>query len=99
MVEVGNEFDSWESLKHAVKAYALANQFSIKTESANKLRWIVRCQQDGCPFHLRAILSKKDSKCRITQLNPDHECLGQLSGKRGSHSHHEFLVDLVCLDS
>jgi hypothetical protein len=95
MVEEGQEFDSWDSLKMAVRAYAVDEGFSFRVIDSNKTCWLLRCEQQDCPFRLRAILSKKDDKLRITQLNSDHSCVGTLAGKCGSHTNHRFLVDLV----
>ena len=95
MVHKGKEFDSFESLKLNVRTYAVTNGFSFKVIKSDSSRWVICCKQKDCTFQLRAILSEKDKKVRITQLNEEHMCVGTLGGKRGSHTNNKFLVEMV----
>ncbi|KAH1248759.1 hypothetical protein GmHk_05G012289 [Glycine max] len=76
---VGNDFDSKNAVKKAVKQYVIKVHQSFKMVESKWNKYVVCCLNKNaycpCPFYMRAILCKKTDLWKVTQWGGPHTCL------------------------
>jgi hypothetical protein len=76
-MQLGDQFDSINAARNAIKAFVLDQGESFKTVASDKHRYIIRCKDKPCNFCIRATLHKKKGNtaplASITQFKP-HTC-------------------------
>lgn len=71
-MQKGDEFESVDAARKAIKAYVLDQGESYKTVASNKKRYIIKCKDNGCDFRIRATLTANPVQkvASITILSP-----------------------------
>ena len=54
--------------------YAVRENFSFKTEHSDSERLMVSCENDSCPWSVRAICCKGDNVWKIAKCKGPHTC-------------------------
>ena len=72
MVQVGDEFDSMDSARNAIRSYILDQGESFKVFKSEKKLYILVCKDSDCNFRIRCIESNK-KVIKITKMDP-HSC-------------------------
>nr|POE50539.1 hypothetical protein CFP56_00003 [Quercus suber] len=62
------------AVKFALTWYALQENFSFKTEHSDLERLIVSCEDDSCPWSVRATCCKGDNVWKIAKCKGPHTC-------------------------
>ena len=76
MIEVSQQFTSFEALQSAVQDLSIQQKFAFRTQLRDKQRVDYRCaaKRDGCPWGLYA--TEKDESVRVRIFHIEHACLG-----------------------
>ncbi|KAK9985848.1 hypothetical protein SO802_030799 [Lithocarpus litseifolius] len=61
-------------VRHALIWYAVRENFSFKTEHSNLERLMVSCEDNSCPWSIRAICCKGDNVWKIAKCKGPHTC-------------------------
>ncbi|KAL0012595.1 hypothetical protein SO802_007703 [Lithocarpus litseifolius] len=61
-------------VRHALTWYAVRENFSFKTEHSDSKRLMVSCEDDSCPWSVRAICCKGDNVWKIAKCKGPHTC-------------------------
>jgi hypothetical protein len=76
-MQLGDQFDSINAARDAIKTFVLDQGESFKTVASDKHRYIIRCKDKPYNFRIRATLYKKKGNttplASITQFKP-HTC-------------------------
>ncbi|XP_065634361.1 uncharacterized protein LOC112038773 [Quercus suber] len=70
----GMVFATKLAVKFVLTWYALRENFSFKTEHSDSERLIVSCEDDSCPWSVRAICCKGDNVWKIVKCKGPHTC-------------------------
>ena len=70
----GMVFATKLAVRHALTWYAVRENFSFKTEHSDSSRLMVRCEDDSCPWSVRAICCKGDNLWKIAKCKGPHTC-------------------------
>ncbi|KAK9995056.1 hypothetical protein SO802_024759 [Lithocarpus litseifolius] len=70
----GMVFATKLAVRHALTWYALQENFSFKTEHSDSERLMVSCEDDSCPWSVRAICCKGDNVWNIAKCKGLHTC-------------------------
>ena len=70
----GMVFATKLAVRHALTWYAVRENFSFKTEHSDSERLMVSCEDDSCPWSIRAICRKGDNVWKIAKCKGPHTC-------------------------
>ncbi|XP_075649720.1 uncharacterized protein LOC142620205 [Castanea sativa] len=70
----GMVFATKFAVRHALTWYALRENFRFKTEHSDSERLMVSCEDDSCPWSVRAICCKGDNVWKIAKCKGPHTC-------------------------
>ncbi|KAF3972683.1 hypothetical protein CMV_003830 [Castanea mollissima] len=70
----GMVFATKFAVRHALTWYALRENFKFKTEHSDSERLMVSCEDDSCPWSVRAICCKGDNVWKIAKCKGPHTC-------------------------
>ena len=70
----GMVFATKLAVRHALTWYAVRENFSFKTEHSDSERLMVSCEDDSCPWSVRAICCKGDNVWKIAKCKGPHTC-------------------------
>lgn len=95
--QIGQEFDSLQQLKDAIKSYSIARNQSIRVVEVEPEKYVVECkrkQQCNCLWRLRAVKNHTLLTFRIVRYNGPHasNCLGDID----SVDHELLTSEFVC---
>ncbi|KAE8182485.1 hypothetical protein A4X06_0g9099 [Tilletia controversa] len=98
-VSSDDTYASLEDFKHAVRLYAIKNNFNPTWEQS-KSTWVVAvCEHkkaSGCSFRIRAHVDQDDTDVvRVSTFDEGHTCAGKAPSKRKAYADHGFLVLLI----
>ena len=62
------------AVRHALTWYAVRENFSFKTKPLDSERLMVSCEDDSCPWSIRAIYCKGDNVWKIAKCKGPHTC-------------------------
>ncbi|PKA61004.1 Protein FAR1-like sequence 6 [Apostasia shenzhenica] len=74
LLHAGKVFRDKESLRQALQEYSIRRHVEYKVVRSCKMKLNVRCTQQGCPWQVRAILSKRIQRFKIKTYKGDHTC-------------------------
>jgi hypothetical protein len=75
-IKLDQVFATREDLKHAIKKYAIQNNFETRTTRVDSRRYQIKCKAEDCPWLLHARPLGDSAQWRVEQLNPSHSCIG-----------------------
>ena len=81
MISVRTTFITLADAKQAITVALLDAYLSYKVYKSDAGCYILKCRDETCAFHVRAVYSTKDEHAMLTVYKP-HEC--------GAHIHSEF---------
>ena len=87
----GMAFATKLTMRHALTWYAMQENFSFKTEHSDSERLMVSCEDDFCPWSVRAICCKGDNVWKIAKCKGPHTC------DKIQNSHDGQMIDSVFL--
>lgn len=95
--EVGQQFDSLQQLKDAVKSYSIARNQTIRVVEAEPEKYVVECkrkEQCSCSWRLRGVKDPTLSTFKIVRYNGPHasNCVGDID----SGDHKLLTSEFVC---
>ncbi|XP_021759609.1 uncharacterized protein LOC110724495 [Chenopodium quinoa] len=95
--EVGQQFDSLQQLKDAVKSYSVARNQTIRVVEAEPEKYVVECkrkEQCSCSWRLRGVKDPTLSTFKIVRYNGPHasNCVGDID----SGDHKLLTSEFVC---
>ena len=70
----GMVFATKLAVRHALTWYVVRENFSFKTEHSDSERLMVSCEDDSCPWSVRAICCKGDNVWKIAKCKGPHTC-------------------------
>ena len=70
----GMVFATKLAVRRALTWYAVRENFSFKTEHSDSERLMVSCEDDSCPWSVRAICCKGDNVWKIAKCKGPHTC-------------------------
>ena len=70
----GMVFATKLAVRHALTWYAVRENFSFKTEHSDSERLMESCEDDSCPWSIRAICCKGDNVWKIAKCKGPHTC-------------------------
>ena len=70
----GMVFSTKLAMRHALTKYAVRENFNFKTEHSNSTRLMVNCEDDYCPWSVRAICCKGNNVWKIAKCKGPHTC-------------------------
>nr|POF24521.1 gdsl esterase/lipase [Quercus suber] len=70
----GMVFATKLAVRNALTWYALRENFSFTTEHSDSERLMVSCEDDSCPWSVRAICCKGDNVWKIAKCKGPHTC-------------------------
>ncbi|KAK7845370.1 hypothetical protein CFP56_009451 [Quercus suber] len=87
----GMVFATKLAVRHALTWYAVRENFSFKTEHSDSERLMVSCEDDSCPWSVRAICCKGDNVWKIAKCKGSHTC------DKIQNAHDGWMIDSVFL--
>jgi len=95
--QVGQEFDSIQQVKDAVKLYSITRNQTIRVVEVDPEKYVVECKRKAecnCPWRLRAVKNHVLPTFRIVRYNGPHasNCVGQID----SVDHKLLTSEFVC---
>jgi len=95
-MQLGDQFDSMDSARNAIQTWVLNQGESYQTVKSKKTRFVIKCKDSDCNFHIQATKSKKakspNEMVSITIFKP-HNCAPTIHYKNRQSQSVKYLVE------
>ncbi|XP_058102768.1 uncharacterized protein LOC131246545 [Magnolia sinica] len=76
ILDMGKEFDSVSDFRDALRMYAIAKGYALKTIYSSQSRVTAKCRAQGCPWRVHASRLASMKRFKIRKMNNVHTCGG-----------------------
>jgi hypothetical protein len=101
-IQVGNTYPTLKDFKTHLLAWSVDSSFQYRIKDSDSRRVRVTCRLETCPFSVRANYYHDKNIAKVTIVNAEHTCGGNLgirqtmgSLKRGTASRIDWLVSVI----